>query len=631
MRSDHLSTLRTEKRWLYWQHVTDKNGRPTKIPKRLNGVNASSTNPNSWETFDRLMPIPPQMAGVGIALGGGLLGVDMDACLVDGQLEPWAADVVERLATYAEISPSGGGIKLLMRLKSEIKENVSVKWGDPVSMPDGSSKHRELALYSDGRYFTITESVWSDAPIRMVSPEDLEWLLERIEVIKAAKKAPSQATIKVPERSPMNTTPQPETSRLPDGLMNLVRDGALEGLRSDQFHHAVGWMKDVGMTFEAALQLLQTHPTGIASKYAGRLEKEFKRCWGKVGVPITPSNAPENTRSALDRLFDFCVTDERVQGMTETKLIWRNLIALSHIGVWAAPGNGGKTTIAMAAAGELAACGYQVWYFQEDASAGDLPALHTHSKTHGYLLLNSTLANAIPEDQLDLLQALVDENTDLSNIVMFFDTLKKYNDLMSKGGSRAFFKLMRALTIRGCTIIVLGHTNKHPNISGELVFEGVADVRNDVDELYYIESAKDSVTGMVTLTFRLDKVRCLAVPATFRLDTATRKLTALPQVVDIKSLRRRTEQMREDAEAIEAVRRCLEGGSMQKTELIAAAALLSSAGKRRIRSVIERYCSHDPDDQHAPWFETYIRQNNVRLIGLNPVFTQGELPSPGGV
>ena len=126
-----------------------------------------------------------------IALGGGLLGVDMDACLVDGQLEPWAADVVERLATYAEISPSGGGIKLLMRLKSEIKENVSVKWGDPVSMPDGSSKHRELALYSDGRYFTITESVWSDAPIRMVSPEDLEWLLERIEVIKAAKKAPS--------------------------------------------------------------------------------------------------------------------------------------------------------------------------------------------------------------------------------------------------------------------------------------------------------------------------------------------------------------------------------------------------------------------------------------------------------
>lgn len=190
---------------------------------------------------------------------------------------------------------------------------------------------------------------------------------------------------------------------------------------------------------------------------------------------------------------------------------------------------------------------------------------------------------------------------------------------------------MRALTIRGCTIIVLGHTNKHPNIAGELVFEGVADVRNDVDELYYIESAKDTGTGMVTLTFRLDKVRCLAVPATFKLDTATRELTALPQVVDVKSLHRRAEQMREDAEAIEAVRRCLAGGSMQKTELIASAALLSSAEKRRIRSVIERYCSHDPDDRHAPWFETYIRQNNVRLIGLNPVFTHDELPSQGGV
>ena len=32
----------------------------------------------------------------------------------------------------------------------------------------------------------------------------------------------------------------------------------------------------------------------------------------------------------------------------------------------------------------------------------------------------------------------------------------------------------------GATIVLLGHTNKHVGLDGKLIFEGVADVRNDV-------------------------------------------------------------------------------------------------------------------------------------------------------
>jgi hypothetical protein len=39
------------------------------------------------------------MACIEIALGGGLVGVDMDAFLVDGHLEPWANEGKERLLT----------------------------------------------------------------------------------------------------------------------------------------------------------------------------------------------------------------------------------------------------------------------------------------------------------------------------------------------------------------------------------------------------------------------------------------------------------------------------------------------------------------------------------------------------
>lgn len=628
MRSDHLIALRTEKRWLYWQHVTDKNGRPTKVPKRLNGANASSTDPNSWETFDRLIPIPPQMAGVGIALGGGLIGVDMDACLNDGQLEPWANEVLEQLSTYAEVSPSEAGIKLLLKVDGTFTQSASVKWGDPVVMPDGSTKHRELAVFSSGRYFTVTEKIWRDAPIRFVTAHDIEWVMERIEAIKSAKY--SSANPEPLSFQPGSTlVTSGALKQLPTELRLLIEQGAPEGTRSEQFHRAVGWLRDKGLAYEASLNVLRANPQGIAAKYAGRLDQEFERCWQKVSDATAQTTAAVVGGSALERLKDFVVTDEWIQDMTETRMIWRNLIASSHIAVWAAPGNGGKTTIARLAAAELAASGHQVWYFQEDASAGDLPSLQAHSKEHGYLLLNSTLANGSPEVQLALLQSVIDEQTDLSNTVMFFDTLKKYNDLMSKGGSRDFFKLMRGLTIRGCTIIALGHTNKHKSVSGELMFEGVADVRNDVDELYYIESVKNASSGLSTLTFKLDKVRCLATPATFELDVSTMQLRSLPQVVDVKLLRLRAEQMLEDAELIDVVRNCLHYGSMKKTELIVAATSQSSVGKKRIRCVVERYCSSDPADPNAPWIETYVRQNNTRLVSINTLFKDSQHSAEG--
>lgn len=289
---------------------------------------------------------------------------------------------------------------------------------------------------------------------------------------------------------------------------------------------------------------------------------------------------------------------------------------LIHICIWAAPGNGGKTTLARLAAAECAAKGYRVYYFQEDASAGDLPLLFEHAKKHGYELLNSTLANAGPEDQILLLQALVDEGTDLSNTVMFFDTLKKYNDLMSKGDSRKFFQLLRSLTINGCTIVALGHTNKNKNSDGQLVFEGVGDVRNDVDELYYIDSVKDPLKGIVTLTFRIDKTRCKAVPSTFELELATLVIRALPKVVDVKEIQHRKEQLVKDADAIQAIKQCLLIKEMKKTELINLVVNESGLGRRHIVQVVDRYSSQGSEEADALWVETYVSQNNARVLSL---------------
>jgi hypothetical protein len=71
-----------------------------------------------------------------------LVGVDLDDCVdaETGELTPWAGQVLEHLNTYAEISPSGRGVKA---------------W---VQAPSVTRAHTKpgLEIYPHGRYFTVT-------------------------------------------------------------------------------------------------------------------------------------------------------------------------------------------------------------------------------------------------------------------------------------------------------------------------------------------------------------------------------------------------------------------------------------------------------------------------------------------
>lgn len=345
---------------------------------------------------------------------------------------------------------------------------------------------------------------------------------------------------------------------------------------------------------------------GIA-RSAGRYE---------AGTPSDTGDA-EPSDDPLAALGRFFVTDEQVQAMQRTRMIWRDIIAMSHIGVWSAPGNGGKTSLATFAAGELAD-EFEVLFFQEDASAGDLPALHQHATRHGYRLLNSTLAGASPEEQIKVLRGLTQGCADLAGYVMFFDTLKKYTDLMSKGGTRAFFQLMRALTQRGATVVLLGHTNKHKGVDGKLIFEGVGDVRNDVDELLYIDATEKDPDGVVTLTIRPDKTRCKVREATFTLDTKTMRVRALDQVVNVAAIVDRQRRQEADAPLIEQIRQALSKGGSNYTDLLDRVAKASDKSRRVVRDVLDRYCSEDLDNPDALWIETRMRLNNTRHIALKP-------------
>lgn len=331
---------------------------------------------------------------------------------------------------------------------------------------------------------------------------------------------------------------------------------------------------------------------------------------------LRQSDRSDRIADALVALSKFIVTERQVKAMKETRLIWRDLIAQAHVAVWAAPGNGGKTTLARHAAADLVAAGFQVFFLQEDAGAGDLPRLHAHAKASGYELLNSALAGEAPERILAVLHELVQGEADLSTTVLFFDTIKKFCDLMSKGGSREFFRLARALTLRGATVVLLGHTNKHRGADGKLVFEGVGDVRNDVDEMLYIEAGEKDADGVVTLTVKPDKVRCHIKEASFRLDTKSMTVEPLAEVVNVAVARRRADQRKKDADIIDCVRQALQAGPLPKTALVKRAMEASGFGEPRVRAVIGCYCNAAPD---GFWSESPVPGSNTVLVKLHPV------------
>lgn len=267
-----------------------------------------------------------------------------------------------------------------------------------------------------------------------------------------------------------------------------------------------------------------------------------------------------------------------------------------------------------------------MFFFQEDAGAGDLPMLHQHAKDNGYFMLNSTLAGSSPEDQLDVLEGMVQRGTRLDNVVLFLDTLKKYLDLMSKRGSRQFFQLQRSLTQLGCTVILLGHTNKHKGMDGKPVFEGVGDVRNDVDELIYLDATDKDAAGMVTVTMRPDKVRCAVKERSFQLNTRTLEVRPLDEVIDVASLVEARQRLEQDRPLIEAVTSALSGGGMNYTDLLQRVMDSSGSSRTTVRKVVDRYMSEDLTDPKALWIETRLRTNNARYISLRP----GGLPAKAG-
>jgi hypothetical protein len=140
------------------QHVTWKwewRGEPqgwTKPPiSPRNGRYASSTDPNTWSTFDAALQFAQarHSPGVGFVVtrDDPYVGIDLDKCRNSetGEIDGWAQDIIDRFASYAEVSPSGRGVRIIIKTTTG-------------ALPNGEKGRRKgpIEIYSSERYFTLT-------------------------------------------------------------------------------------------------------------------------------------------------------------------------------------------------------------------------------------------------------------------------------------------------------------------------------------------------------------------------------------------------------------------------------------------------------------------------------------------
>jgi len=148
--------------WICWREQ-ERDGKPTKVPiTPASGEFASSTDEQTWTSFDDALEYAESgdAAGIGFVFTDGdpFVGVDLDDCRNPdtGTVDEAAEDIIDRLDSYTERSPSGTGYHVLIR-------------GE---LPDGRNRKGTIEMYDSARFFTVTGDHVAETPTAVATRQD---------------------------------------------------------------------------------------------------------------------------------------------------------------------------------------------------------------------------------------------------------------------------------------------------------------------------------------------------------------------------------------------------------------------------------------------------------------------------
>ncbi|GGL36084.1 hypothetical protein GCM10009037_19520 [Halarchaeum grantii] len=159
---DLPAELCEREQWVGWW-VEERGGKETKVPVNAEtGGFGSATDAVTWTDATTAVDAVEsgEADGVGFVFTDDdpLVGVDLDDCRdpETGAVEEDARDIVERLDSYTEVSPSGTGFHVLVE-------------GE---LPEGRNRRGSVECYETARFFTVTGDHVDATPTRIARRQD---------------------------------------------------------------------------------------------------------------------------------------------------------------------------------------------------------------------------------------------------------------------------------------------------------------------------------------------------------------------------------------------------------------------------------------------------------------------------
>jgi uncharacterized protein (DUF927 family) len=157
--------MKERKQWVLWKQDSKKG----KIPYSTNGIRASSTNPETWNSFEEILQKYRNGGYDGIGYmfheNDPFTGVDLDDCIIDRKMSEEAKSTIIALNSYTELSPSGTGAHVIV--KGEV--------------PGERNRKGKYEMYDSKRFFTVTGRHIKRTPLTIEErQQELNSLYERI-------------------------------------------------------------------------------------------------------------------------------------------------------------------------------------------------------------------------------------------------------------------------------------------------------------------------------------------------------------------------------------------------------------------------------------------------------------------
>lgn len=532
------------------QWVTWRDEKGSKVPKIASGRcirNASSTDPETWRSYDKAVFCARKNKNLGIGFvftkDDPYIGIDMDNKQGLQELDKDHQFWITRLDSYTERSPSGKGYHVILR-------------GDGIK----GFNQSPYEAYSQGRYFAFTGDIVLDRSVN-------------------GNKSGKSEFFKIFGNSDHPQFQMPESIEV--------------GNRNDTMFRLACSMLSKGIDQDEVSLIISGFNRGLENPLPSKEVHALLKSAAGYEYDDHKQHVTTGDKTPLHTLTNLSAThriSEMKKNLSNDFYIIPDMALAGQVSLFYAWPNTGKTLLffyfIIKGIEDRTLKPDDILYINADDHYRGLFTKTQIAKKYGFFIISPAEAGVSPTDIIQLLDELAGSDEATGKIIIL-DTLKKFADMMDKRSQADLYSVLRRLVAKNASVIIAGHANKHLDTNDHLVYEGTSDTMNDVDCVYSVYCLSDREDPKQIVEFRREKDRGDVTP---KVSYSYRKERGMHYEEIIKSIRRLDDT---EADQVNILKGQKDRKTQYKKELMFVSELLKSGPKNQ-SAILDQLSKLDP-------------------------------------